>query len=192
MTPIATEPLTPDRWNDVQRVFAGGGDGTSCQCVWPVLRNADFSRTSREEKERLFRDEVEGSVPPGLLVYVDDDPAGWVRVGPRDPQRRLAHTRGLPEASAHPFDDPAIWAITCFSITRDHRREGLMAALLDAAIDHARRRGARVLEAYPRDPSARKTSSNALFVGSLPTFLAAGFEQVAPLGSSRTVVQLAL
>ncbi|WP_156760361.1 GNAT family N-acetyltransferase [Microbacterium karelineae] len=192
MPTITTTPITPDHWDDVQQVFEGGGDGPSCQCMWPMMRNADFSRTPPDELREAFRHEI-GTIPaPGLILHVDDEPAGWVRIGPRPVQKRLAHTRGLPEASAHPLDDGSVWALTCFSIPRAHRGEGIMSTLLEAAIAYARENGARVIEAYPRDPATRKVSSNDLFVGSLSTFTRAGFEAVAPLGSTKQVVQLAL
>ncbi|MEA5118908.1 MAG: hypothetical protein VB036_15020, partial [Propionicimonas sp.] len=67
------------------------------------------------------------------------------------------------------------------------------AVLLGAAVDYARRSGARVLEAYPIDLEARPTtSSNALYVGALSTFLKAGFEVVARPTAGRAVVALDL
>lgn len=192
MPTITTTPITADHWDDVQEIFAGGGDGPSCQCMWPMLRQVDFSRTPTDELTDSFRSETATTPAPGVILHVGGEPAGWVRVGPRLTQKRLAHTRGLAEASAEPLDDEAVWAITCFSIPRNHRGTGIMSLLLDAAVAHARENGARVVEAYPRDPASRKASSNELFVGTLATFTRAGFEVVAPLGAYKQVVQLAL
>ena len=192
MTTTSIAPLGPATWDDVQHIFAGGGDGPSCQCRWPMMRQVDFSRATQEELAQAFREELDHSPAPGLVLSIDAEPAGWVRVGPRTAQRRLAHTRGLPQASRHPLDDASVWAITCFSIPRVHRGQGIMARLLDAAVAFAREHGARVVEAYPRDPRRRATPSNDLFVGTVETFERAGFTRVAPLGSTKEVVELVL
>lgn len=192
MPTITSAPATSARWDDLQRIFASGGDGPGCQCRWPMMRQKDFSRATRGALESDFREEIDEGPPPGLIAYADGDPAGWVRIGPRLGQIRLLHTRGLDAASAHDLDDEGVWALTCFSIARAHRGQGIMSALLDAAVDHARANEARVVEAYPRDPATKKTGSNDLFVGTLSTFARAGFEVVGPLGSSKQVVQLTL
>ena len=192
MPTMTTTPISPDLWDDVQQIFAGGGDGLECQCIWPMLRNADASPTSPNERREMFRAELGSTPAPGILLYVDGDPAGWVRVGPRHAQKRVIHMRGIAEASGIPLDDASVWAITCFSVPRAHRGEGIMTHLLAAAVDHARAHGARIIEAYPRDPSQKRTGANELFVGSLRTFTRAGFDVVAPLGSTKQVVQLKL
>lgn len=189
---MTTTPISPDRWDDVQRIFAGGGDGPGCQCMWPALRSKDYSPMPQVERQSVFRAEIGSARPPGLLLYADGDPAGWVRVGPRPLQKRLAHTRGLVETSGLPKDDGSVWAVTCFVVPREHRRQGITARLLDAAVDYARANGARVVEAYPLDPSRTKASANELFVGSVSTFTRAGFDVVGPLGTRKQVVQLAL
>ncbi len=179
MATITVEPATSDRWDDVQAALTGGGDGRSCQCAWWTLRNADFNRSPAEEKQELLADEIAAGPPPGLIAYVDGAAAGWVRVGPRPSQMRIARTRNIVTATREPLDDPEVWAITCFSVRREHRGIGVTTALLDAAVDHARTGGARVVEAYPVDTGGEKQSSNALFTGALRPFLAAGFQEVA-------------
>jgi GNAT superfamily N-acetyltransferase len=90
-------------------------------------------------------------------------------------------------------DDPAVWAISCFVVRREHRGRGLSANLLDAAVAFARDGGARVVEGYPIDlAEAPGTSPNDLYHGALSTFLAAGFEEVARPKPGRTVVALDL
>jgi GNAT superfamily N-acetyltransferase len=46
-------------------------------------------------------------------------------------------------------DDLPVWSIPCFYIRRTHRRHGVMAALIEGAIEAAA--GAPALEAYPID-----------------------------------------
>lgn len=192
MSDITIAPVDEAAWDDVQAIFSAGGDGPGCQCMWPLMRSVDFSKATRAELERGFRDDIGRSPAPGLVLHIDGEPAGWVRVGPRPRQARLRHTRELPAASAHDIDDGSVWAVTCFSIARPFRGSGIMARLLDAAIVHARQHGARIIEGYPRDPSRPGTRANDLFVGTLATFTRVGFRVVAPLGASKQIVELAL
>ncbi|WP_456284910.1 GNAT family N-acetyltransferase [Microbacterium sp. JZ101] len=193
MAEITTAPATTAQWYDVQSALTGGGDGRSCQCMWPVLPNKEWQTTSVDERERMLRDEIDAGPPPGLVAYADGRAAGWVRVGPRPAQRRVLRSRIVKSGTQEPLEDDGVWAITCFSIRREHRGQGITRALLDAAVDYARRNGARVLEAYPIDTgSGRETRSNDLYVGALSTFTNAGFEVIAHPTPSRAVVALRL
>ncbi len=192
MSAITTKAATLTEWEDVQRTLTGGGDGASCQCVWPVLRNKDWNATTKDQRVGILRDEIATGPPPGIVAYRDGEAAGWIRIGPRPAQARLAHTRAIVAATREPLDDGSVWAVTCFSVRRDHRGQGLNAALLAAAVDYARESGARVVEGYPVDTAAVKVSPNELFHGALSTFLAAGFSVVGELRSGRPLVSLDL
>ncbi|HWI31774.1 MAG TPA: GNAT family N-acetyltransferase [Microbacterium sp.] len=192
MATITVEPATSDRFDDAEHALTGGGDGRSCQCQWWTIPNAEFQKLSIAEREALLRNELDAGPPPALIAYVDRQAAGWVRVGPRTAQVRIGRTREIVGATAQPLDDPSVWSVSCFVVRREHRGRGLNAALLEAAIDHARARGARVIEAYPLDPTAAKHSSNELYRGVLSVFLAAGFTEVARPRADRAIVQLEL
>lgn len=192
MTSITTTPATPAQWDDVQAALSGGGDGRSCQCVWPVLRNKDWQATTLDEREGILNAEIATGPPPGIVAYVDGEAAGWIRIGPRTKQARLAYTRTIVATTSEPFDDETVWAVTCFSVRREHRGKGLNKALLAAAVDYARESGARLIEGYPIDTSTGKTSSNELFHGALSTFVAAGFTPTGELRPGRPLVTLTL
>lgn len=192
MATITTEPATSTRWDDVQHALTGGGDGASCQCIWPMLSNKDWNETTTPERTEMLRAEVDSGSPPGIIAYVDGEAAGWIRIGPRTRQERIARTRMIASASTEPFDDASVWAVTCFVVRREHRGTGLNHALLGAAVDFARSEGARLIEGYPVDTRGEKKRTNDLFHGTLTTFLAAGFEEQAEMKPGRTLVALEL
>ncbi len=66
-----------------------------------------------------------------------------------------------------------------------------MRRLIGAAIDHARERGATVLEAYPVEVCG-KSSRSELYFGSLGAFLDNGFSEVARPLPGRPMVRLTL
>lgn len=190
MEEISTRPATIDRWRDLQDVLNGGGDGKSCQCMWPVMQGAQWRTCSVEERRSALHDEVASGPAPGIIAYVDGVPAGWVRVGPRPHQRRLEKSRIVKAGSREPFEEAGVWAITCFSIRREYRRTGLTATLIRAAVEYAKNGHAATIEAYPVDNREAKTSSASLFVGPATTFLHEGFSIVAHPTPNRVVVSL--
>jgi len=193
MANITIEPATADRFDDAQHALSGGGDGRGCQCQWWMITNAQWQQTSLQQREELLRDEIDSGPPPALIAYVDGEPAGWVRVGPRTRQVRIERTRNFTAASEEPWDDESVWSVSCFVVRREHRNQGLNARLLEAAISYARESGARVIEAYPLDPDAgRKIPANELFHGVLSTFEGAGFREVARPKPHLAIVSLDL
>ena len=184
-------PATGDRFDDAERAL-DSGDGPECQCQWWLLLNAAWKDRSVDERTEMFRAELAGDVPPGLIAYVDGEPAGWVRVGPRTAQPRLARTRNVAGSTTEPLDDGTVWAVTCFVVREQHRGGGLMRDLLDAAVTAAREGGARVVEGYPRDPAVGKIPVTELYLGTVGVFEAAGFTEVARPKPDRALVSLTL
>lgn len=191
MSQIEIRPASADRFDDAEHALTGGGDGASCWCQWWMLPNKDFTGTTRDERRELLRGDLAASPASALIAYVDGTAAGWVKVSPRPDQPRLARTRDF-QQSPEPFDDPTVWAISCFVVRKEYRGSGLGGALLAAAVDHAKSNGARIVEGYPVDAEAKKTSSNELFHGALSTFLDHGFTEVARPKPARPIVSLAV
>ncbi len=185
-------PATGDRFDDAETAL-DSGDGPECQCQWWLLPNVPWKEASIDDRTELFRAELSGDRPPGLIAYVDGEAAGWVRVGPRTAQPRLARTRDVTGSTAEPIDDDDdVWAVSCFVVRTAHRGQGLTSRLLDAAVSMARDSGARVVEGYPLDPTAAKRSSNQLFRGTLSVFESAGFAIVDRPKPDRALVSLTL
>ncbi len=192
MSQIQVLPATSQRFDEVENALTGGGDGRACQCQWWMMPGSRFSALSVEEKTEMLREETAASVPPGLVATVDGVGAGWVRVGPRSDHERLARPKLYGKTSPEPWTDASTWAISCFSVRKEFRGQGLTRRLLDAAVAFARENGARLVEAYPIDTAETKTSSNELFHGALTTFLEAGFVETARSRADRPIVALDL
>ena len=171
-----------DRWGDLERLFEACGGPKACWCMaWrgtPEERRR-FAGTTR--KAALAR-RVAGGVPTGILGYVDGEPIAWCSIAPRTTYRRLSGYAEPGDASG------VVWSLVCFFVLRRHRGQGVMKRLLDAALDHARARGATVVEGYPVD----RDSPSYRFMGFVPAFEAAGFREVAMAGIRRHVMRLRL
>ena len=179
-------PATPDRWEDLERLFGPHGAYGNCWCTWWILRAKEWGATPPGARREILRDLVADGAEPGLLAYLEGEPVGWCAVGPRERYARMMSPRSR---TFRPLDDEPSWMINCFFIARPARGRRVATALLAAAVEYAFAHGAERIEAYPIDPVAQAPTTDNLFVGYLPAFLAAGFVEVARAGN-RPVVRL--
>jgi GNAT superfamily N-acetyltransferase len=165
-------PLTPDRWDDFVALCRQMGPNRSCWCMyWRDAPGTKRPQTKRDAARHL----VDDGPPPGLIAYHDEVPVGWVAVAPRPEYRRLNEGR-----DTAPVDDtPDVWAVPCFFVVEEARGSGVQAALLNEAVKFAFAHGARHVEGVPGDPATRTRTSSASYTGTLPTFIEAGFSEIA-------------
>lgn len=191
-TDIAIRPLTPEFAADFQTVMGPSGACYGCWCTYFRLRPRQRAAMSGEEKRALMLGVIAEGPPPGLLLWVEGAPVGWMQVGQRAaiPEWNNPRRSSTPLDDA-PADDPAVWAISCFFLHAAQRGKGLSRALVEAGITHARESGARVLEASPMDRAAQSASTS-LFVGSTAVFERAGFATVARHKPNRPLMRLVL
>ena len=122
------------------------------------------------------------------MALVNDRPAGWSRVVPRDTLPGILGNRALHRLLD---EDHAAWWVTCFMVRPEHRGRGVAVALLQEATDYARQHGASVLDGHPVDIEQLegKPSPSALFTGTVNTFRAAGFDEIGRTYPSRPVMR---
>jgi len=113
MSRVAIHPLTPARWNDLVRLFGPRGAVEGCWCMWPRLVASEYRRRRGAPNRRAFHRLVESGHPPGVLAYVDGEPAGWCAIAPRHRLARLERSRVMAAV-----DDKPVWSVTCFFIGR--------------------------------------------------------------------------
>jgi GNAT superfamily N-acetyltransferase len=185
---LEVHPLTPDRWDDLAVLFDRPGDARGCWCMYWRVRGSEFDRLWGRGARAAFREVVEAGPPPGLLAYRDGRPVGWCAVAPRETYPRILRSRVV-----GPVDDqPACWAVVCFYVERRERRAGVAAVLLDAAVERAAAGGAEAVEGYPKDTGGGRRHANELFVGSVPMFRRAGFEEVGRRAPTRPIMRRVL
>jgi GNAT superfamily N-acetyltransferase len=194
-TKLVTKPLTAGRWADLERLFGPNGAYSNCWCTFQRVTGREFDAgcANRGAGNRaLLRTLTDEGRRPGLIGYRDGEPVGWVSVGPRSEFGRILRspiTKLGPDERA----DASVWSVVCFYIPRQHRGQGVGSALLTSAVDHARRGGARHLEAYPVDTAGQRVPSNTAYTGTVELFRRAGFRRLPPRGAQgRPVMRLTL
>ena len=186
MAAFAVYTVTPDRWPDVVELFErpgprGGTPQTNgCWCqFWHLRGKAYWAGHGASNRARLEK-QVLGAEEPGLLAYLEGEPVGWCRLGPRESFERLEHSPRLARV-----DDEEVWSVVCFYVHPSAKRKGVASALLEAAIDHAAAHEAPILEGYAASEDHMNIDA---YTGYLLMFLEAGFEPVRAAGR-RTIVR---
>jgi GNAT superfamily N-acetyltransferase len=140
-----------------------------------------YRQRPRPHNRAAFREIVRRGPPPGLLAFEGDLAVGWCQLTPRDALPWLQRARRLQRVDGVP-----VWSISCFYVRKGHRRRGVTAALIAAALETARRAGAPALEAYPLDGDVTPSAS---FTGYASTFARAGFTTVARRAPARPIMR---
>lgn len=147
------------------------------------------SRVPPRDRPAYMEAECATSPGPGVLLYVDDEVAGWCSIAPRASYRRLLNSRTIPI-----LDGRDAWVAVYFVVRAGYRKRGLMHPLLGGAVEHAATYGADVVEGYPVQTGGRRVDVISGYVGTVELFERAGFERAAPTtghsgGRSRWVMR---
>ena len=186
---VEVVPATADRWQALEKVMATPGDPSACWCQVFRHPREDWDARSVAQNRADLQALVTGGRTPGLVAVDGDEPVGWVSVAPLSEMARLADSAWLAEARAEDEDLSGRWVVTCFVVRESARGSGLLARLLEAAVEHAREAGATALEAFPLDTSeAPEVDPDTLFAGTLEEYLRQGFVVRGALQGHRVLV----
>jgi GNAT superfamily N-acetyltransferase len=180
---LTIAPLTPDRWHAFEDLFSAGGPCSRCWCMyWRI--GAAYRKRPGESNQEEFEEIVKLGPPPGLLAFDGELAVGWCQLTPRDALPWLDHEWRLSRVDKMP-----IWSISCFYIRKGFRKRGITAALITAALQHAKHAGAVAIEAYPLDAKLTPSTSS---TGYASTFARADFVTIARHTPPRPIMRYEL
>jgi GNAT superfamily N-acetyltransferase len=177
--PLSFREVTAANWSEFEQLFESKGGPKSCWCMAWRASTKEAKHTDGRSRKAAMKQRVRSNTPVGLLAYSDQEPVAWCSIAPRSTYRRLVSDE---------TPDEGVWSIACFFVLRKLRRAGVARRLIAAAVEHARARGATMVEAYPVDAD----SPSYRFMGFVSAFTSAGFFEVAREGKRRHVVRLKL
>jgi GNAT superfamily N-acetyltransferase len=192
---LSVVPANEARCEDLRRVFGERGAAAWCQCQRYKLRPRESFRSfAVEERMDRLREQTACGHPgshatSGLVAYLDREPVGWCAVEPRTGYEGMLRNNRVPwEGRAEDKNDDGVWAVTCVFVRVGFRRRGVGRALARAAVDLARMRGARAIEAYPI--LTKNVIAKELHVGTPSVFADAGLVEVNRPTVRRIVMRL--
>lgn len=179
-------PLTKDRWEDFEKLFGPEGAYAGCWCMWWRISRSQFEKNQERGNRAAMKDLIDAGEIPGIILYQDDAPIAWCSVAPRGEYASLNRSPVL-----KPLDEVPVWSIVCFFVARGHRSEGILDALIHAAIDYVGQGGGRVVEAYPTPPKEDGTrlASVSSFMGLPSVFERLGFVECARPSKRKVIMR---
>lgn len=190
-------PANEAPWEDLQTVFGTRGAAAHCQCQrYKLAPREAFSKFPAEERARRLREQTNPATPDadattGLIAYLDGEPVGWCAVQPRTAYPGLLRVYRTPwEGRSENKADESVWSVTCVFVRAGFRKRGVAYALAAAAVEYARSRGARALEAYPMRSEIGEVTWDEIHVGAQSIFADAGMAEVSRPGIRRAVMRV--
>ena len=168
---LRIQPLTSDHWNDFEKLFGDNGACGGCWCMWWRLKRSQYEKQKGAGNKKAIKKIVNAETIPGILTYHDGKPIGWCAIEPRESYALLENSRVLKR-----IDKKKVWSVVCFFVDKKYRRMGVTEKLLEAALKHAKKNKAKIVEGYPIDSA--KTPSAFAWTGFASAFLKVGFKEV--------------
>ena len=194
---IVVIPANEANWDDLQAVFGDRGSAVYCQCQrYKLAPREAFSKFPAEERAGRLREQTNPGMPDaqattGLIAYLDGEPVGWCAVQPRTAYPGLLRVYRTPwEGRSEDKADESVWAVTCVFVRAGFRKRGVAYALAAAAVDYAKSRGARALEAYPMRSEVGEVTWDEIHVGAQSIYAEAGMAVVSRPGIRRAVMRV--
>ena len=172
-------PATLARFDDVVEMLGPKKrpDADPCWCLAYRLGTSAAAKLGVDGKRETVRELCRRRRAPGVLAYDGEEVVGWAAVAPRE---ELAE---FTDESVYPrVDDLPVFSLFCLRARAGHRKQGVGQALIEGAVDFARRHHAPAIEAYPVDTDD-KVDGIFAYPGVRKMFERAGFTEVAPTGS---------
>jgi len=187
---IRFEELRPHLWYAIERLFGPNGACDGCWCMWWRKETSEpWKQFKGARAKETFKNLVQVGKAHGILAFVGDEPVGWCSFGPRQDFPSLEKVR------AYKRDDTAnVWSINCFFIHRRWRRKGLTRGLLSTVVEAIKKRGVKVIEAYPvtTTKDGRRLGAMMAWTGPLKIFEELGFKTVQATNPFKPLVRLEL
>jgi GNAT superfamily N-acetyltransferase len=147
------------------------------------LPPAEFKANRGAGNRAAMRALADGGREPGVLFYEDGRAVAWCAVAPREEYVRLAASKVWA-----PVDEEKVWSVSCFFVDKKARGKGLTVAVLEAAVEFARSKGATIVEGYPQELQ-NKLPPAFVWTGVMPTFVHAGFDEVARRSATKPLMR---
>lgn len=181
---VEYRPLTAARWRDLEKLFGERGACGGCWCMWWRLQRSQFDRQKGQGNKKALKKIVDAGEVPGIIAYANGQPVAWCSLAPRENYPVLERSRTLKRV-----DEEPVWSVVCFFVAKPFRRKGITVRLLRAAMEYAKKHGARIVEGYPVEPKKSRMPDAFAWTGMASAFRKAGFAEVLRRSETRPIMR---
>ena len=189
---IDTRLVEPKDLPDLRRLFESQRTTRHCWCMAFCVTRSQFAAgwLNGGNQRRFGAMAAASSTPMGILASQAAEPVGWCACGPRSryvaataPRNKIMRNRARDE-------DEIVWLLPCFFVRAGRRGQGVIHALICAAVELARGKGASAIEGWPLAGSERRSGD--AFLGREQVFEDLGFSCVERPSPERVIMRLEL
>lgn len=187
---LRTRPLRRTDWPLIRSLFGDNGACGGCWCMWwrVPMGGKTWDAAKGAPNREAFHALVESGSASGILAFEGRAPVGWCSVGPRAHFPRIERSKALAREWSQ-----TTWSLNCLFVPARARGRGVARALVAAAVDLARRRGAKEIEAYPQTARPGERQAAAFVWTGVPSlFEPLGFRPAVKPERGRTLYLLSL
>lgn len=175
-TGLSIKQLSGDTWADFVSLMQTDVQCSECWCL--NHREPAGCPTGSVAQDKM-KDFVSTGKAHGLLAYQNNECVGWIAIDP------MSELIGHDCQATGKVDE---WSIHCLFVKEGFRGRGISTGLINAAIDYAKAKGAKVISAFPIPSENRDKfpANEAEFSGRISSYIRAGFK---PVGKSSEFYQ---
>ncbi len=148
------------------------------------LKNKDFQNGKGENNKKAMKKLAKSKESVGIIVYVNNEPAAWCSVAPREQFVKLENSRVWKR-----IDEEPVWSVSCLFLAKQFRRKGLSTEVIKCAIELCRTKGIKIIEAYPVEPYADSIPAAFAWTGIPSAFVKAGFKEVERRSETKPIMR---
>jgi ribosomal protein S18 acetylase RimI-like enzyme len=193
---LKVREITPSDWDVISQLFGGKGACGGCWCMhWRREKGGQaWEKAKGEPNRRAFKKLVESDQAHGMVALDGDRPVGWCNFGRRSEFPRLERTKAYLLSDDKQSRTSEIWSINCLFVDKTCRGLGLSEKLVEGAIKAIRKRGGKIIEAYPvtLTQDGNKLPAAFSYTGPEIIYQRLGFKEIQRLAKSRPLYRLEL
>lgn len=180
------KPLTLETWKDFEQLFGDNGACAGCWCTYWLMRRKEYDEKRKDGRTKIaMKKLVKNRIIPGIIAYDVKVPIGWIAMQPKENYPVLYNSKILA-----PVDDKPVWSIVCFFVHKNYRRKNVSVELIKEAVKFAKKKKAKIVEAYPVEPRTDKAAPAFIWTGTASAFRKAGFTEVVRRSETRPVMRI--